>query len=75
MSAAQYDVRKEAMQKMVENSTAPVELKRKVMRITKVEEDLNEMKVHNREMSQAVRLFFSAFLLSFSFSVPFCNTE
>jgi hypothetical protein len=50
-----YDVRKEAMQKMVETSAAPVELKRKTVRIAKVEEDLNEMKVHNREMSQAVR--------------------
>jgi len=38
------------------------------MRITKVEEDLNEMKVHNREMSQAVRLYFFVFLLSFSSS-------
>ena len=39
---------------MVENSSAPVELKRKVMRVTKVEEDLNELKVNNREMSQAL---------------------
>eukprot|EP00698_Gefionella_okellyi_P023644 TRINITY_DN8133_c0_g1_i2.p1 TRINITY_DN8133_c0_g1~~TRINITY_DN8133_c0_g1_i2.p1 ORF type:complete len:2292 (-),score=619.73 TRINITY_DN8133_c0_g1_i2:5038-11871(-) len=49
-----YDVRKEAMTKMVENSAAPVELKRKTLRIAKVEEDMNELKVQNTEMQKAL---------------------